>query len=260
MIFRANRWFSMGLGIRVVLGIQAVLAILLLMNGAEARLQRPELMKEPRDTGPVAPGDQLRRYEPVRTAPSYLDSPEIKMPSEFPDRLEFDVVELEQIGSVVLLQGAIETGDASRLEVFIDDLPEPPEMVALNSPGGTVAEALAIGQSLKERQFDTVVPTGMVCVSSCPYIFAAGDQRIAFSGGALGLHQHYYDTPNLLPAFWAVENIQQGQGMTMAYLIEMGIDPSLMLYSLNTPPDDIYVLVEAELLETRLATEVREKE
>lgn len=33
-----------------------------------------------------------------------------------------------------------------------------------------------------------------------------------------------------------------------------------MLYSLNTPPDDIYVLVEAELLETRLATEVREKE
>lgn len=46
----------------------------------------------------------------------------------------------------------------------------------------------------------------------------------------------------------------------MAYLIEMGIDPSLMLYSLNTPPDDVYVLVEAELLETRLATEVRDKE
>lgn len=46
----------------------------------------------------------------------------------------------------------------------------------------------------------------------------------------------------------------------MAYLIEMGIDPSLMLYSLNTPPDDIYVLVEAELLETRLATEVRDEE
>ncbi|WP_268921075.1 hypothetical protein [Sedimentimonas flavescens] len=44
----------------------------------------------------------------------------------------------------------------------------------------------------------------------------------------------------------------------MRYLIEMGVDPGLMIHSLNTPPDDIYVLVEEQLLETKLATEITE--
>ena len=57
-----------------------------------------------------------------------------------------------------------------------------------------------------------------------------------------------------MPVFLAVEGIQHGQGKTMEYLIEMGIDPGLMLYSLNTPPDEIYLLVEDELLNSGLAT------
>jgi hypothetical protein len=44
----------------------------------------------------------------------------------------------------------------------------------------------------------------------------------------------------------------------MGYLIEMGIDPGVMVYGLMTPPNDIYVLVESELLNSRLATEVSE--
>ncbi len=75
---------------------------------------------------------------------------------------------------------------------------------------------------------------------------------------AVGMHQHYYDTPGYMPVFLAVEGIQHGQGQTLEYLIEMGIDPGLMLYSLNTPPNEIYLLVEDELLDTRLATEVIE--
>ena len=53
-----------------------------------------------------------------------------------------------------------------------------------------------------------------------------------------------------------MERVQLGQGQTLDYLIEMGIDPGLMRYSLNTPPTDIYLLVEQELLDTRLATEM----
>ena len=44
----------------------------------------------------------------------------------------------------------------------------------------------------------------------------------------------------------------------MEFLIEMGVEPSVMLHSLNTPPDEIYVLVEEELIESRLATETIE--
>jgi hypothetical protein len=44
----------------------------------------------------------------------------------------------------------------------------------------------------------------------------------------------------------------------MAHLIEMGVDPGVMVHGLTTPPEDIYVLVEEELVESRLATEVVE--
>jgi hypothetical protein len=42
----------------------------------------------------------------------------------------------------------------------------------------------------------------------------------------------------------------------MGYLTDMGVDPGVMIHGLTTPPDDIYVLVESELLESALATEM----
>ncbi|WP_278246395.1 hypothetical protein [Cognatiyoonia sediminum] len=42
----------------------------------------------------------------------------------------------------------------------------------------------------------------------------------------------------------------------MQHLIDMGVNSELMLYSLNTPPEEIYILVEEELTETRIATQV----
>jgi hypothetical protein len=98
----------------------------------------------------------------------------------------------------------------------------------------------------------------MTCLSSCPYILAAGVERRVSRDAAVGLHQHYYDAPGYMPVFLAVEGIQHGQGQTLEYLVEMGIDAGLMIYSLNTPPEEIYLLVEDELLGTRLATEVVE--
>jgi hypothetical protein len=57
-----------------------------------------------------------------------------------------------------------------------------------------------------------------------------------------------------MPVYFAVEDIQRNQGETMAYLIEMGIDPGVMVHGLSTPPQEIYVLVEEELIDSRLAT------
>ena len=112
----------------------------------------------------------------------------------------------------------------------------------MNSPGGAVEEALTIGRLVREKDIKTVILAGMFCVSACPYVLAGGVERSVSLDGAVGLHQHYYDASVLLPAIFAVKDIQMGQGRTMAYLIEMGIDPGVMLHSLRTPPDEIYVL------------------
>lgn len=44
----------------------------------------------------------------------------------------------------------------------------------------------------------------------------------------------------------------------MEFLIDMGVDPSLMIYSLNTPPEQIYALVENELEDTKIALQLIE--
>ncbi len=245
--------------LRVILLAQGGIAILLVAADVSATLYPGLIGDDPLPRGPVSPGDQLRRFEPGDAQPGRsvpLGDPAIDLPAEQPARLEFTVHTDEDFGKILLLNGAIKVGDASRLGTYLDSLGNIPRTVALNSPGGVVDEALSIGRLLRDQKMATAVLRGMACASSCPYVLAAGSTRTVSSSGAVGLHQHYYETPGYMPVYFAVEDIQKGQGRTLEYLIEMGVDPGLMVYSLNTGPSDIYVLVEDELLESRLATEV----
>lgn len=254
-----GRAMTIGQGLKWVMIGQAVLAVFLVIADMDTRwLPR---FGDQRDlpSGPVTPGDQVRRYDPAQPRPDFSPrpgQPAFDMPDNMPSRLAFQTVDADGVGQVLLINGPIELGDAERFAAHLDAQSAPPEVIALNSPGGAVTEALAIGRHVRATGADTVMLPGMICLSACPYILAAGVARIVASDAAVGMHQHYYDTPGYLPVFLAVEGIQHGQGATMEYLIEMGIDPGLMVYSLNTPPEEIYLLVEEELLQTRLATEI----
>ncbi len=251
------RDISMRRGLTWVLAGQLAIAGLLLLSDVDLRWFPGFGPEEALPTGPVAPGDQVRRYDPSQVRPSYTGpatGPAIPLPDDLPPRLEFSFRDAGDMGEVLLLNGGIEPGDAERLSAHLAGLGELTVPVALNSPGGAVFEALEIGRMLRERGAATVILPGMGCYSACPYILASGVERTVSRTGAVGLHQHYFDTPAYIPAFLAVEDIQQGQGRTMEYLIEMGIDPGVMLHSLTTPPDEIYVLVEEELIGSRLAT------
>ncbi|MGR3703196.1 MAG: hypothetical protein ACU0A4_14035 [Paracoccaceae bacterium] len=253
----ATSRMTIGKGLTWALIAQVVLATCLVVADIDARwLPR---LTEQRDlpSGPVSPGDQVRHYDPDRVQPGFTDRtnvPGIDMPADMPDRLDFRVIDSADGAQGLLLLGPIRPGDAERFTAHLASMATPPAHIALNSPGGVVSEALAIGRALRSAALDTVMLPGMICLSSCPYVFAAGSQRQASRDAALGMHQHYYDAPGYMPAFLAVERIQLGQGQTVDYLIEMGIDPGLIRYSLNTPPEEIYLLVEQELLDTRLAT------
>ncbi|MEY8841276.1 hypothetical protein AB9K41_19785 [Cribrihabitans sp. XS_ASV171] len=246
-------------GIRLILLVQVVIAGMMLVIDLPARLPPGLFDRERVPTGPVSPGDQTRRYSPDRAPEDFVDRPDpqdLPLQQQFSDRLEFEAREDAGDGTMLLLTGGIAPGDAERLAQHLDGMEPSPERIALHSPGGAVSEARAIGRMIRARDLATTVLAGASCMSSCPYVFAGGTQRSASRRAALGMHQHYYDQSRFIPAVFAVSDIQRGQGETMEYLIEMGIDPALMIHSLKTPPERIYVLVEEELTETRLATEM----
>ena len=196
--------------------------------------------RAPSLTEPIRPGDQTRRYRPDRAPAPGQPMPDTPLP----ERLVLTVVEA---GNAVLLEGAIAAGDGVRIADDIAALAEVPERIILNSPGGSVQDALALGRALRDAGLNTAMRAGDICYSACPYVLAAGVSREIPDTASVGVHQHYFGESTLLPAFVAVEDIQRGQGEVMGYLDEMGIDPLVMQHALVTPPDEIYVLLPKEL-------------
>lgn len=235
---------------------QLVLGLALLLPDLGPWLNQTVRPSPAAPSGPVSPGDQRRRFTPSQVQQP-LGPSSVPLPDQLPERLGFQIRTIENEDILVLL-GGIAEGDAERFERFLNKATPSPTRVVLHSPGGLVIEALRIGQSIRARGLETAVLSGMGCYSSCPYIFAGGTTRQLSRRGALGVHQHYYDTPRYMPVFLAVEGIQQGQSETMSHLVDMGVDPSLMIPALRTPPDQIYIILPDEALELGLATMLSE--
>ena len=238
-----KRWLA------VILGVQIGIAVILMGSDLAATL--PSALAPSQAPGiadPVAPGDQTRRFSPG-SLPFRAPSPGSRpMPAsqDMPSRLDF--TEGEVGGQAALtLTGTIAPGDAGRFAEWLDTRDGGPAMVFLNSPGGSVSDALEIGRRIRADGTDTRMTDSDICLSACPYVLAGGVQRDVSAGAMVGVHQHFFGENIALPAFLAVEDIQRGQGEVMGYLIEMGIDPAIMEKALLTPPDEIYVLVPEEL-------------
>ncbi|GGL67363.1 ATP-dependent Clp protease proteolytic subunit [Wenxinia marina] len=230
-----------------ILGVQVMFALILF--GSDLARVLPLALSPssaPSLTQPARPGDQTRRYSPARISPREAPPGSRPLPATdtMPTRLLAEFTTWQDAPALVLT-GQIAPGDAARLAEELTL--EPPLRVFLNSPGGSVADALAIGDWLREAGVDTAMTQSDICLSACPYILAAGTERTVEEGAWVGVHQHYFDENTALPAFLAVSDIQRGQGEVMAYLIEMGVDPGLMQPALMTPPEEIYLLLPEEL-------------
>jgi hypothetical protein len=196
----------------------------------------------PRLTEPVRPGDQRRTFRPDRDR---LTVQPARDPGELPDRLVLTRTE----GSTYRLEGGIRDGDAARLIGLISAAEPAPETLILQSPGGSVHDALELGRYIRTQGLGTRMLAGEFCFSACPYLLAAGVTREIADDASVGVHQHYFGENSFLPAAFAVEDIQRGQGEVMTYLDAMGIDPLVMQHALSTPPDEIYILLPGELEE-----------
>ncbi len=169
-----------------------------------------------------------------------------------------------QPGGVLALTGTIDPGAAGRFAAEVAARGEYVKTVALDSPGGSVADALAIGGLIHDRRFATSVGAGALCASSCPLLLAAGKKRFASAKAAIGVHQIYaiLAAGAALTGFRASGDAMSAAQKTTAditrYLAVMGIDPALWLHALDTPPDRLYYFSPIELTALKLVTNLDE--
>jgi hypothetical protein len=245
---RKGRAASTGRVLRWLLGGQIALAVLLV--GLDLGPYIPGMLAPPRAPEldqPTRPGDQTRRYRPRTPA-----SPGPGTGPDMPRRLLAAPTTID--GEAALsLRGAIAPGDAERIAVELDTVR--PAIVTLDSPGGSVVDALDIGRALRNLGADTRLEGAAVCLSACPYAFAGGVARSASEEARLGVHQHSFGNDTILPAFLAVEDIQRGQAEVLAHLDAMGVDLRIMGPAMATPAREIYILAPDELRDWNVVTD-----
>lgn len=241
---------------RVIVGgliIQLMLAAILL--GRDLVTVWPTIdwpSTQPQLDVPVQPGNQTRRFNPgsMPLRPAQDGNPDrpFRTTGDMPDRLAFT-----RDGPILTLTGSIMAGDSDRLaENLTDEITQ----VRLNSPGGSVQDALMIGQQIRDAGAETIMDREDICLSACPYILASGVERRVHVEAQVGVHQHYFGTSSALPAFLAVAEIQKGQADVMVHLDGMGVDPMLMQHAMATPSGEIYILLNDQLQTYNLATEI----
>jgi hypothetical protein len=154
-------------------------------------------------------------------------------------------------------EGTIVPGTADALDAFLaSERAASVTEIVLHSPGGSVAEAMAMARLIREKGLGTrILPDGY-CASSCPLVFAGGKARIADANSWIGVHQAFAATS----AFGSLaDGMDQGQRVgadAQNLLTEFGVDPLVWTRAMATPPDKLYLFTPAELTKLKLATEV----
>lgn len=155
-------------------------------------------------------------------------------------------------GGTLSLTGTIGVGSADLFGEEIARIGEYVTRVRLDSPGGSVHDALAIGQSVRDRGFETVVEKGALCASSCPLIFAGGVQRLAETGATLGVHQVFAPGNDERDTASAIASAQTTTARIQRYLESMDVDPALWTLAMETPPNRLHYLTPDEMRALRL--------
>jgi len=173
-----------------------------------------------------------------------------------PDGMAAKPMTFELVGGGKLMAtGTITPGSSESFATEVGRHGEYVRTVVLNSPGGSVTDALAMGRLIREKRFATVVEAGKYCVSSCPLVFAGGVDRRAGDGATIGVHQVAAIRPaaNGLPRdeMSVAQNIS---ARCQRYLGEMGVSLQVWVHAMETPHDKLFVFKPDELKSLNMIT------
>jgi hypothetical protein len=133
--------------------------------------------------------------------------------------------------SVITIEGRIVSGDAQQFTNAASQVPSGQNtVVILDSGGGTLVDALQIGEAIHAQGLSTFVPDGVVCASACANIWLAGRKRLIAPNGRVGFHAAYDRDGH--------EN-GQGNAIIGAYLTRLGLNYNAIAFMTEADPESM---------------------
>jgi hypothetical protein len=207
----------------------------------------------PSETPQLSPGVDLP--VPSILAPWLPGGDRRVMPLPRPDGAMAKPMTFELVGGGRLLAtGTITPGISEKFAAEVARRGDYIRTVVLNSPGGSVNDALAMGRLIRDKKFATEVEAGKTCASSCPLLFAGGVERRAGDTAVIGVHQvAAVSSANAAPRD-EMDVAQRISARCQRYLGEMGINLQVWVHAMETPHDRLFVFKPDELKSLNIVT------
>jgi hypothetical protein len=157
-------------------------------------------------------------------------------------------------GGRLMATGTITPGISEAFAAEVGKRADYIKTVVLNSPGGSVTDALAMGRLIREKKFATEVEAGKYCASSCPLVFAGGVERHAGDKAAIGVHQVAAISSASAAPRDEMDVAQRISARCQRYLGDMGISLQVWVHAMETPHDKLFIFKPDELKSLNLVT------
>ena len=165
----------------------------------------------------------------------------------------------------IFADGEISPGTFDKFQLFLKAHPSliAGATVILNSPGGSVAEGIKLGNAIRDLHFRTDVGAlgigGMsiapgLCLSACIYPYLGGEYRYLHQGSAIGVHRFSF-TNAAISASEATETSQLLAGYIVEFLNKSTVNSDFFPLMTKTPPDNIQIIPVEQLRTMRVVTD-----
>lgn len=164
---------------------------------------------------------------------------------------EFDSLNSKRILYIVSLEGSITDDDGLGFETLMAVAKNKGKSanfnVNLNSTGGDLNAAIAIGRILRQTDSIVVGAKNDICMSACVFVLAGGTRRATEPGFKVGIHRPYSVQATVTTPEQEKAKYQQLQQKIETFLKEMNVTPNLYKDMVVIPPGQIKVLTFREL-------------
>lgn len=108
-------------------------------------------------------------------------------------------------------------------------------VVNLDSGGGQLTAAIAIGRLLHQMKGVARIEAGSSCLSACVFVLAGAPYRVVQAGSVVGIHRPYDPDDARLPAEQRQGKQARLDAFVRAYLKEVNVPPALYEAMLRAP-------------------------
>ena len=131
--------------------------------------------------------------------------------------------------ALVIVEGSFDAKDGEQFFTKTSSLSA--AIVRLQSNGGSLVAGIQIGETIRLKSFQTLVPAGARCASACAMAWLGGTQRLMGPGAQLGLHSAYNAKSE--------QSSGVANALLGAYLNRVGLPYSAVVYITQNAPQSV---------------------